>query len=123
MARVLVVEDDTAIRHLIVEVLKDDGHELREAPDGLAALDSMREAVPDLVVLDLFMPRMDGHEFLNVSRMLPGCASTLVVVVSARDQLPVDRRVRAFLKKPFDPAVLSHAVRALLDEAKQPLPT
>ena len=121
MARILVVEDDMAIRHLMVEVLTDDGHELHEAPDGLAALDSVREAVPDLVVLDLFMPRMDGYEFLNVSRMLPTCASTPVVVVSASDQLPVDRRVRTFLKKPFDLAVLSHAVRALLDGANQPL--
>jgi len=58
---------------------------------------------------------MDGWEFLNVGRTVPVWAETPVVVVSASDRLPADRRVRAVLKKPFDLAVLSNAIHSILN--------
>ncbi len=118
MASVLVVEDDPAIRHLVRDLLREDGYDTEEAGDGLVALEQVRRSVPDLVVLDLFMPRMDGEEFLNVSRLVPGCASLPVLILSASDRVPVDKRVRAFLKKPFDLSVLAHAVRSLLGDGR-----
>jgi len=58
---------------------------------------------------------MDGWEFLTVCRMVPACVSTPVVVLSAGDRMPVDKRVKAFLKKPFDLAVLTSTVVSLLN--------
>jgi CheY-like chemotaxis protein len=121
MASVLVVEDDPAIRHLVRDLLREEGYDTEEAADGLVALEQVRRSVPDVVVLDLFMPRMDGEEFLNVSRLVPGCASLPVLILSASDRIPADKRVRAFLKKPFDLSVLAHAVRSVLgDGTAQP---
>ena len=114
MPRVLIVEDEPAIRGLLVEVLRSEGYDTDEASDGLIALEKVRRTPPDLVVLDLFMPRMDGWEFLNVARMVPSFAATPVVVLSASDRVPEDKRVKAFLKKPFDLTVLAHAVTAVL---------
>lgn len=122
MARILVVEDDSAIRQLIVDVLIDDGHDTEQANDGLAALDQVRRFAPDAVVLDLFMPRMDGEEFLNLCRMIPACAHIPFVILSASDRMPVDKRIRAFLKKPFDLSVLSGAVRSILAAGMSPRP-
>lgn len=117
MARILIVEDDADIRQLVAAVLAEDGYETEEAADGMAALDKVRNSTPDAVVLDLYMPRMDGFEFLNVCRMVPGCAKMPVLVLTASDQLPVDKRVRACLKKPFDLNVLSKAVDSLVGGA------
>lgn len=114
---VLIVEDEPTIRRLVREVLADEGFHIEEAADGLIALDKVRHRRPDIVVLDLFMPRMDGWEFLNVSRMIPEFTATPVVVFSASDSVPEDRRVKAFLKKPFDVAVLPRMIAAVLDPA------
>jgi CheY-like chemotaxis protein len=120
MSRVLVVEDDAAIRGLVVSLLSDEGHQPDQARDGLEALEKVRQSPPDLVVLDLFMPRMDGYEFLNVSRMLTGFASTPVLVLSAGDQVPADKRIKAFLKKPFDLDLLTKVAASLLDGRSLP---
>jgi CheY-like chemotaxis protein len=78
MSCVLVVEDDQAIQSLVVDVLTHDGYQADGASDGLIALEKVRQSTPDLLVLDLFMPRMDGYEFLNVTRTLANAASTPV---------------------------------------------
>ncbi len=114
MARVLLIEDDATIRHLIRDVLTEDGLDVIEAPDGMSGYELVRQTAPDAVVLDLFLPRMDGEEFLNLSRMLPNGAALPVVVLSASDRVPVDKRVRAFLKKPFDLHVLSQTVQSVI---------
>lgn len=115
MPRVLIVEDEPIIRALLVDVLASEGYDTDEAPDGLVALEKVRHTTPGVVVLDLFMPRMDGWEFLNVARMVASFAATPVVVLSASHRIPEDTRVRAFLKKPFDLNVLACAVAAVLD--------
>src|SRR5712692_3825603 len=91
-ARILIVEDDGAIRSLLVNVLGEEGYEAAEAGDGVHALEKIRENVPDLILLDLFMPRMDGWQFLERSRAVRGCESVPVIVLSAADHLPPDGR-------------------------------
>ena len=59
--RILVVEDDESLRETLAEVLADDGHEVRVAADGEAALAAIQAWAPELIVLDLMMPRMDGY--------------------------------------------------------------
>ena len=108
MTHILVVEDDDAIRGLVSEVLRDDGYQVREATNGAEALETVRETRPDLIVLDLMMPVMNGWTFLEECRRTDMCAEIPVVVTSASHDLPrtADRLrmmgVRTCLAKPFD---------------------
>jgi CheY-like chemotaxis protein len=108
MTHILVVEDDDAIRGLVSEVLRDDGYQVREATNGAEALETVRETRPDLIVLDLMMPVMNGWTFLEECRRTDSCAEVPVVVTSASHDLPrtADRLremgVRTCLAKPFD---------------------
>lgn len=64
-ADVLVVDDDDGVRLLFLGILEDEGCEVRAAADGLDALDRCSERLPDLILLDLQMPRLDGVGFLE----------------------------------------------------------
>lgn len=108
MPQILVVEDDDAIRGLVSEVLRDDGYDVREATNGVEALDRLREERPDLIVLDLMMPVMDGWAFVEECRREPECDDVPIVVTSASHDLPRTAErlstfgVRTCLAKPFD---------------------
>ena len=108
MAEILVVEDDEAIRGLVSEVLRDDGYEVGEAANGLEALKYVGQRKPDLIVLDLMMPVMDGWTFVEHCRRNPCCSDVPIVVTSASHDLPKTAErlrsygVRTCLAKPFD---------------------
>jgi CheY-like chemotaxis protein len=108
MVRILVVEDDDAIRALVSDVLRDDGYVVHEAANGLEALDQLRRERPDLIVLDLMMPVMDGWTFVEECRRKHDCDGVPIVVTSASHDLPrTAERLRSFgvrtcLAKPFD---------------------
>lgn len=108
MPRILIVEDDEAIRGLVSEVLRDDGYDVCEAANGLEALEQMREERPDLIVLDLMMPVMDGWAFVEECHSKPCCSEVPIVVTSASHDLPRTAErlstfgVRTCLAKPFD---------------------
>jgi CheY-like chemotaxis protein len=65
---ILIVEDDDQIGVLLCTILEHSGYSVRRAPDGVVALEELRSAVPDIVVSDLYMPRMSGFELLPVIR-------------------------------------------------------
>ncbi|TNC07667.1 response regulator [Methylobacterium terricola] len=90
---VLIVDDDIDMRNRLRVVLERHGWSVREAGDGVEALDLVREATPHLVLLDLTMPVMDGFTFLAEMRAMSGCAEVPVVVLSARD-VTVEERHR-----------------------------
>jgi CheY-like chemotaxis protein len=108
MPQILVVEDDDAIRGLVSDLLRDDGYEVRQAANGLEALEQVRQVRPDLIVLDLMMPIMDGWEFVEECRRKPCCQEVPIVVTSASHDLPRTAEklkslgVRTCLAKPFD---------------------
>ena len=108
MRQILVVEDDPSIRGLVSEVLRDDGYEVSEACNGAEALNAVRERRPDLIVLDLMMPVMDGWAFVEECRREPGCDDVPILVTSASHDLTrTAERLRSFgvrtcLAKPFD---------------------
>ncbi len=83
--RALVVDDDEGIRSLFRRALTDDGWFVDEAENGAIALDLATKNRPDLVLLDLMMPVMDGFEFVMHYRMLEGCGETPIIVVTAKD--------------------------------------
>ena len=118
--RVLVVDDDPATRRVVCALLDLDEFGLLEATDGLAALDLVRAERPDLVILDLTMPRLDGLRACQALRSDPELAGTRVLVLTGRD-LPDDRVAArdagadAYLVKPFSSLQLLDAVRRLVD--------
>ncbi len=103
--RVLVVDDDRAIRGFVAEVLQDEGYDVKTASDGSEALAVSREWRPDLIVLDLMMPNMDGWTFRARQRQVDALADVPVVVTSAATTLRTNRQVLepcVLLAKPFE---------------------
>jgi DNA-binding response OmpR family regulator len=105
-ARVLVVEDDRYIRQLVVDTLTDEGYEVRAAESGEAGLEVLGAWVPDLILLDVTLPTMDGPSFRAEQRRLPAPASAVPVVLVTgaykHEHLVKDLEAYALLRKPFD---------------------
>jgi CheY-like chemotaxis protein len=89
---VLVVEDDGATRSMLKRSLEGSGWHVTEASNGRVALERVAEGCPDLVLLDLMMPEMDGFEFLEEFRGSAGCQAVPVVVLTAMELTEQDRR-------------------------------
>ena len=102
LKKVLVVEDDRATREMIVAALAEAGYAVFAARNGAEGLDRCREFGPDVVVLDLTMPEVDGFEFLK-RRPSAGCEARVVVMSAAfhHRALPQDAGFDAFIEKPF----------------------
>jgi two-component system chemotaxis response regulator CheY len=83
MARILLLEDDATFRDLVAAALKRAGYDVTTANDGQAGWDALDKAAPDLILLDLAMPRMDGLAFLRRLRGTEKWAAVPVLVVSA----------------------------------------
>jgi two-component system, OmpR family, response regulator MprA len=115
-ARVLVVEDDEAIADVLRRSLRAEGHEVESAGDGVEALSVAERFSPDLVILDLGLPRLDGMEVLKRLRM---DGDVPVLILTARTE--TDDRVEGldtgaddYLPKPFERDELLARIRALL---------
>ncbi|HEY2323499.1 MAG TPA: response regulator [Thermoanaerobaculia bacterium] len=117
-ARVLVVDDDAAIRRMIVAALRREGYSFLEAANGRDALDLMQEQHPDVVVLDLMMPILSGWDVLRERAHDAAMRKIPVIIVSAnRDPeiaTAVNAGICAFLPKPFDITALSALVRSCI---------
>lgn len=118
--RVLVAEDSSTVRRLVTARLKADGYEVAEAADGEEALRLAREGVPDLLVLDKVMPKLDGFEVIRALRDDPRTSHIPIVMLTERtseeDVLGgLSLGVEDYMPKPFSPHELSARVkRALL---------
>ena len=118
LGRVLVVDDDDVIRQLITVNLELEGFEVETAVDGMDCLEKVKDVDPDVVTLDIMMPRLDGWETATRLREDPETAGLKVVLLSARAQEADLQRgnrigVDAYLTKPFDPDELIEVVRRL----------
>jgi CheY-like chemotaxis protein len=114
---VLVIEDDPALGRFLVDSLADEGYAVRHAKDGLDALDMLADWCPDLILLDLSLPRMDGREFLRAKHDLPAPAAAIpAIVVSGTREGTVGLGVTAVLHKPFEIEALFDAVAAAIDQ-------
>ena len=114
--RILVVDDEAAIRELVAELMADEGYVVDQAADGAAALLKVGQARPDVVVLDLMMPVMDGWTFARELHAATPGANIPIVVTSASPDLSRAAEelrpygVRAGIAKPFDLDVLLAAI-------------
>jgi len=110
MKTILVVEDIELNRELLAQLLEED-HRLVFAEDGVAALERAAEIHPDLILMDLSLPRMDGWEATRRLKAEPATARTPVIVLSAHAMKGDEERARAsgcddFLTKPIDETLL-----------------
>lgn len=116
-ASILVVDDDPAIVDIITQVLAAEGYVIRGCRNGLEALEALRELRPDLILLDLWMPKMDGWEFRRRQLALDGARHVPVVLLSAGGRLEEHRRslaAAAAIPKPFDLTDLITVVNTVL---------
>jgi len=117
--RVMYVEDEADIREVAEFALEDEGFDLLFCAGGQEALDQVLEFSPDLILLDVMMPGMDGPSTLQQLRKLPELATTAIAFLTAKVQ-PAE--VASFLAlgaleviaKPFDPMALPEQIRELL---------
>lgn len=125
----LVVEDEPAIRQLLVDALTDEGHDVRAAGSGSAALEVLGVWLPHLILLDVSLPEMDGRTFRAAQRGLPGAPSEVPVVLVTgayeHEQLLEELQAAALLRKPFnldDLVVLVEQVAGVGEPPPSPSP-
>jgi phosphate regulon transcriptional regulator PhoB len=122
-SRVLIVEDEPDIRELVVHHLKREGYQVSAASSGEEALRQVQAAPPDLVLLDLMMPAMDGLEVCRRLRQDPATVSLPIVMLTAKGD-EVDRVLGLeigaddYIVKPFSPKELLARVRAVLRRSR-----
>ncbi len=122
--RILIVDDEADFVQLVLYRLQRAGYEVEYATRGLEALNKARLASPDLIVLDLLLPDLDGLSICEILRRQPATRLTPVIMVTAADS-EVTRfaaqhaGARLLLNKPLDFAGLDTAVEALIREADQ----
>jgi CheY-like chemotaxis protein len=106
--RVLVVDDDAGIRDLLDLALTDAGYAVALAADGAAALALVDAMAPDVILLDMRMPVLDGWAFAEAYRQRPGRRAPIVAMTAARDAPDHTAQIAAtgYLAKPFDLADL-----------------
>jgi len=113
--RVLVVDDDPLVRNLLSAVLHDANFDLIEAVDGHEALAIAASHPPDVVVLDVMMPGIDGYEVCRMLRADPDFATTRIVILTAKStpgarEEAIRSGADAFFTKPFSPLDLIETV-------------
>jgi DNA-binding response OmpR family regulator len=118
--RILVVDDEAGIRELVGTYLREEGYRVYEAADGEDALERFRAEPPDLVVLDLRLPGIDG---LDVLREMRRNSETFVIVLTARAEeidklLGLELGADDYITKPFSPRELVARVRAVLRRSR-----
>jgi len=114
--RILLVENDAAIRDMTRLALERDGFEVQAAEDGPAGLDAFREQAPDLVLLDVMLPGLDG---VSVCRQIRAQSVVPIVMLSARTDpidivLGLEAGADDYVTKPFEPPILAARLRAVL---------
>ncbi|WP_374939619.1 response regulator transcription factor [Streptomyces sp. UH6] len=121
--RILVVDDSEVIRQLIRVNLELEGFEVVTAADGAECLEVIHQVRPDVVTLDVVMPRLDGLGTAARLRSDPGTRDLPLAIVSACSRPEVeaglDVGVDAFVAKPFEPAELVGVVRGLMERARR----
>lgn len=124
MARILVVDDDPMTLGVVADGLRDSGHEVIEASDGLEAFQRVQRTDSDVIVLDLKMSVMDGQAFIDAASRIPGWDGVPIALVSGAHDLDATAEalrpvgVRAAIHKPFDIDHLVATVERLVAESR-----
>lgn len=127
-ASVLIVEDEESILLSLEFLFNKEGYSVSTARDGAAALQTFEQRVPDLVLLDVMLPLIDGFELCRLIRAKPALRGMRIVLLTARGRESEIARglalgADAYLTKPFSTRDLMEKVRALLSGSSTPQPT
>lgn len=120
----MVAEDDDKQAELVRRYLEREGHTVRIVGDGLAALDAVRQREPDLLVLDVMMPRADGLDVVRVLRAETRELPVLMLTARSTEDdllLGLDLGADDYMTKPYSPRELMARVRTLLRRARRPV--
>ncbi|MDH5299684.1 MAG: response regulator, partial [Desulfobulbaceae bacterium] len=83
MKKILIVDNSTFFLRLLDKLLTDEGHQVQSAPDGLAALDVLKTFQPEVIFIDMVMPRISGDRLCRIIRNMPGLQGIYLVILSA----------------------------------------
>ena len=115
---ILIVEDYAVNRSFLKFLLEDYGYEVLEAENGQKALESVQNQTPDLILMDLAMPDMDGLTATRAIRQLDGMTKLPIIAVTAYGKLYYEQAMEAgfddFISKPFDPTILKPLLKQYL---------
>jgi CheY-like chemotaxis protein len=114
---ILVADDEADVRSLILALLEDEGYRVVVAANGRAALDVVERRRPDLILMDVMMPTMDGREAARRLRERPDTKAIPIVLMSAVGCDALQPGVQAFVAKPFDLDQLLATIDRLLDKS------
>jgi CheY-like chemotaxis protein len=119
MARILIAEDEPDIRELVAFTLRFAGHEVTAASNGEEAVQIASQAFPDLILMDVRMPRMTGYDACRLMKASPTLKDIPVVFLSAKGQdseiaAGLEAGAEDYLLKPFAPDQLTERVRTIL---------
>jgi len=123
--RILVVEDNTTYRKMLKIRLKSEGYKIITAENGLEGLDKARREKPDLIILDLMLPRIDGHQVCRFIKFDKNIRDTPIVVLTCRNlsedvELAIKEHVDAFIIKGTRIEILLNVMKRLLDSRGAP---
>jgi len=121
MARILIAEDEPDIRELVAFTLRFAGHEVTTTSNGEEALNQASVILPDLILMDVRMPRMTGYDACRAMKSTPNLKHIPVVFLSAKGQdseiqTGMEAGAEEYLLKPFAPDQLTERVRAILSK-------
>lgn len=119
MSKILVVEDDRNLSELIKMRLEENGFEVVTAYDGLEAISQVRKHKPDLIVLDLMLPRLDGYQVCTIIKNYEAFSKIPIIILTARSSIEAKEialkiGADAFMVKPFDGQKLVATIKNLL---------
>ncbi len=125
LKRILVVEDDRDISELIRYNLQKEGYEVSTVYDGLQALDFADKIKPDVILLDLMLPEIDGLEVCRQLKSRDGCKNIPIIMITAKSEeadvlVGLQMGAEDYITKPFSPKVLVARLKALLRRLKPP---
>jgi CheY-like chemotaxis protein len=112
VSRILVVDDEPDLRFILRRIFEKAGHEVADAGNGAQALECVRRSPPELVVTDMMMPVMDGHELIRRLRADPATAQIAILAVTGTGELA--GAADALLPKPYMPDQILAAANTLL---------
>jgi serine phosphatase RsbU (regulator of sigma subunit) len=121
--RILIVDDEPLNIDYLEQELEDSDYELLSATNGQEALERIRESLPDLVLLDIMMPVMDGFAVLEQVKADPATRDIPIIIISANNDLPsvvkgIQKGAEDYLPKPFEPVILHARISASLDRKR-----
>jgi len=123
--RILIVDDEAPVANLLVQALRQEGYEVAHATDGMDAMNRIQAFEPDVVIMDVMMPRLDGVQTTRLLRRNRNLRDVVIIALSARTDQPARDAMREaganlYMRKPFTIARLAERVRELLDTRTVP---